>query len=84
MERDTTFVVSLFLQGSKYPALCSDTAGAGDNFAAGFLCALLEGSSLFDCCRFAAATAALSISQMGASSRAISREQVDALLKKIS
>ena len=30
MERDTTFVVSLFLQGSKYPTLCSDTAGAGD------------------------------------------------------
>lgn len=66
------------------PARALDTTGAGDNFAAGFLCALLEGSSLFDCCRFAAATAALSISQMGASSRAISREQVDALLKKIS
>lgn len=66
------------------PARALDTTGAGDNFAAGFLCALLEGKSLFDCCRFAAATAALSISQMGASSRVISREQVDALLKKIS
>ena len=66
------------------PAQALDTTGAGDNFVAGFLCARLEDRTLFDCCRFAAATAALSISQVGASSRPISREQVDALLKKIS
>ena len=32
MERDTTFVVSLFLQGSKYPTLCSDTGVLGVEF----------------------------------------------------
>ena len=66
------------------PARVLDTTGAGDNFLSGFLCALLEGRGLYDCCRFAAATAALAISQVGASGAVGSREEVDALLRKIS
>lgn len=43
-----------------------DTTGAGDSFAAGFLYGLSEGFSLFDCGRFACATASCTIESMGA------------------
>ena len=46
---------------------CIDTTGAGDNFAAGFLSALLDGRSFADCARYANACAAISVETVGAS-----------------
>lgn len=43
-----------------------DTIGAGDNFASGFIAALLEGKNLRECARFANATAAISVLSVGA------------------
>lgn len=43
-----------------------DTTGAGDCFAAGFLCALSEGRPLAECGRFACAVASCSVDQVGA------------------
>ncbi len=49
----------------KVPAVAGitaiDTIGAGDNFASGFIAALLEGKNLRECARFANATAAISV-----------------------
>ena len=42
-----------------------DTIGAGDNFASGFISALLEGKRLEECARFANATAAISVLSVG-------------------
>ena len=53
-----------------------DTTGAGDNFVAGFITALLDQKSLYDCCRFGSATAAVNILEMGANSGVRSKEQV--------
>lgn len=53
-----------------------DTTGAGDNFVAGFISFLLEGHDLYDCAKFACATAAYSIKSLGATGANISREKV--------
>jgi sugar/nucleoside kinase (ribokinase family) len=53
-----------------------DTTGAGDNFAAGFMAALLEGNSIEECCRFAAATAGIAVRSLGANTGVTSRRQV--------
>lgn len=54
----------------KVPAVAGitaiDTIGAGDNFASGFIAALLEGKNLRECARFANATAAISVLSVGA------------------
>lgn len=55
---------------------CIDTTGAGDNFAAGFFAALLDGRDFTDCARFANATAAISIETIGASTGVSSIAQV--------
>ena len=47
-----------------------DTTGAGDNFAAGFIDALLRGESLIDCARWGNAVASLCVEQVGATSGA--------------
>jgi len=54
-----------------------DTTGAGDNFLAGFICALLEGKPLIACCRYACGVAAVSIQSRGASTGVKSRQQVE-------
>jgi len=56
---------------------CVDTTGAGDNFASGFICALLEGKSLYECGAFANAVASLSVEKIGATTGVVSRSQVD-------
>lgn len=56
---------------------CIDTIGAGDNFASGFISAILEGKSLKDCGRFANAVASISVESSGATTGVQSREQVD-------
>lgn len=47
-------------------AVCVDTTGAGDNFAAGFLYALSENMALPSCGRFANAAASIAIAAAGA------------------
>lgn len=47
-------------------AICIDTTGAGDNFAAGFLYGLIKKKPLYECGRLANETAARCIAKMGA------------------
>ncbi|MFA7196903.1 MAG: PfkB family carbohydrate kinase, partial [Anaerovoracaceae bacterium] len=58
-----------------------DTTGAGDNFAAGFIAALMEGKAPEDCARFANAVAACSVRYVGASGLT-GRAEVEALLAR--
>ena len=57
-----------------------DTTGAGDNFAAGFIRGLLDGKDLAGCCEFAAGTAGIAISVMGANTGVQSYHQVDSFI----
>lgn len=57
-----------------------DTIGAGDNFAAGFISALLEGKPLCECALFANATAAISVLSVGATTGVKNRKLVEQLL----
>lgn len=43
-----------------------DTTGAGDNFAAGFMCALYEGLSFEECAMYANAVASICVQHVGA------------------
>ncbi|MFT0848654.1 carbohydrate kinase family protein [Actinomycetaceae bacterium L2_0104] len=54
-----------------------DTTGAGDNFAAGFIRALLDGKSAQECAVFANAVAAVSVGGLGATEGVRSKAQVD-------
>ena len=57
---------------------CVDTTGAGDNFAAAFLCALLEGRDFPECARFANAAASVCVESVGATTGIQTRDAVDA------
>ena len=61
---------------------CVDTTGAGDNFAAGFISAILDGENLEGCARFANATASIACSVYGANYGVTSKEQVLALCRR--
>ena len=61
-----------------------DTIGAGDNFAAGFVAALLDGLTFPEAARFANATAAISVGAPGSTNGVQSKEQVEALLRQAS
>ena len=54
-----------------------DTTGAGDNFAAGFICAMLDGKSLRERLIFASAASAIAIQVVGASTGVQSKQQVE-------
>ncbi|HJB30033.1 MAG TPA: sugar kinase [Candidatus Blautia faecavium] len=58
-----------------------DTIGAGDNFAAGFIAALLEGKNLRECGEFANVTASVSVQSIGATTGVVSRQQVEERLE---
>jgi 2-dehydro-3-deoxygluconokinase len=58
-----------------------DTVGAGDSFDAGFLCAQLEGKTLGESARFAAAAAALTCTGTGPLEKMPHRDVVDEFLK---
>lgn len=61
-----------------YPdANCIDTTGAGDNFASGFICGLLEGQPLEECAQMANCAASLAIEAVGATRGVQSRQQVE-------
>lgn len=53
-----------------------DTIGAGDNFVAGFITAILDGLSIEECARFANATAAISVGAIGSTGGVHSKQQV--------
>ena len=53
-----------------------DTTGAGDNFASGFIAALLEGRDHAYCCKFGNAVASVSIQSLGANTGVRDRQQV--------
>ncbi len=57
-----------------------DTIGAGDNFAAGFVAALLDGYSFAEAARFANATAAISVSAAGSTGGVKNKQQVCEIL----
>ncbi len=59
-----------------------DTIGAGDNFASGFIFALLQGKDVYDCGVFANCTAAISVQHPGATTGVKSRTQVEEMLEK--
>lgn len=56
---------------------CVDTTGAGDCFAAGFLCGISEGRSLRECAVLANACGSLAVQQMGAVTGIRDRKQVE-------
>jgi sugar/nucleoside kinase (ribokinase family) len=60
-----------------YEAPVIDTTGAGDNFVAGFICAVLDDMAFRDCADFANAAASISVGVLGAHGGVKSREQVD-------
>jgi ribokinase len=57
-----------------------DTTGAGDAFNGGFATALAAGQALDDALRFAAATAALSVTKHGTAASMPTRAEIDRLL----
>lgn len=59
-----------------------DTIGAGDNFASGFITAILDGKNILECAQYANVTAAISVQSLGATTGVRNKEQVDELLKK--
>lgn len=66
-----------------YPhSKCIDTIGAGDNFASGFICALLEGKDFKTCGEFANAVASISVEHVGATTGVRNREQVEERYQK--
>lgn len=66
------FFVSPAVKGTKV----IDTIGAGDNFAAGFITALLDGKNLEECAKFANATASISVESEGATAGVKDKNQV--------
>ena len=54
-----------------------DTTGAGDNFVAGFLHAVLYGWDLIKCCEYANAVGAISTTKIGATTAVESESQVN-------
>ena len=59
-----------------------DTIGAGDNFAAGFVTALLDGMDFAGAARFANATASISVGAPGSTNGVRSKEQVMEFLRQ--
>jgi sugar/nucleoside kinase (ribokinase family) len=68
------------LRTPAYPVQEVDPTGAGDCFDAGFLCGLLEGRSLAECGKLAAAAGALNAAAFGPMEGKISPESVKELL----
>ncbi len=70
--KNEALVVPIF-QGVK----AIDTIGAGDNFASGFIAALVEGKSLRECGEYANVTASIAIQSIGATTGVKNRKMVD-------
>ena len=63
-----------------FPTRVVDTIGAGDTFAAGFMCARVRGYELVDCLRWGCAAGALSATQAGGLAGQPTADAVEALL----
>lgn len=63
-----------------FPVKALDSTGAGDNFAAGFISALLHGEDFYQCCRFGTAAAAVCVTATGSTAAVKDREQILAFL----
>lgn len=63
-------------------SVCVDTIGAGDNFEAGFITAILEGKDFRSCAEFAHSVASISVESAGATAGVRSREQVEERYQK--
>ena len=59
-----------------------DSTGAGDTFNGAFAVALLEGKQMNDACKFACASAALSVTKLGAQVGMPDRKEVETFLKE--
>lgn len=59
-----------------------DTIGAGDNFASGFITALLEGKDIRECGIYANCTAAVSVQYIGATDGVRNKAMVEGMLGK--
>lgn len=59
-----------------------DTIGAGDNFASGFISALLEGKDLRECAIYANCTVAVSVQYVGATGGVKNKQMVEDMLAK--
>jgi len=62
---------------------CLDTTGAGDTFAAALQAAILEGRSLAECGAYANAAASICVEQLGATTAALERREIDRRIKYI-
>ncbi|MBR1759354.1 MAG: carbohydrate kinase family protein [Lachnospiraceae bacterium] len=62
-------------------ARCVDETGAGDNFAAGFICGLLERKSFLECAQYATAVASICIEHVGTCEGVKNREMVEERLQ---
>lgn len=56
---------------------CLDTTGAGDNFAAAFIAAVLEGRSFRECGAFANAVASICVESLGSTTAKLDRAEAD-------
>ena len=65
-----------------YPVKVKDPTGAGDSFDGAFLCGLIEGKSIHDAGKYAAAAAALNAAAFGPMEGNISRETVNDMIMK--
>jgi ribokinase len=63
-----------------FPVEVKDTTAAGDTFNAGLAVALAEGAAIEHALRFASASAAISVTRLGAQASAPTRGEVDAFL----
>ena len=59
-----------------------DATGAGDSYDGAFLCGLLEGKSIEETMKMAAAAGALNTAAFGPMEGKISRETIEAMIEK--
>lgn len=71
-----------YLVPAYHNAKAIDTIGAGDNFVAGFITAILDGLSLEECGKFANVTASVSVECVGATTGVRNRQQVDSRMQE--
>ncbi|MEL7656212.1 MAG: sugar kinase [Bacillota bacterium] len=64
-----------------YPAKVIDTTGAGDNFTAGFIAAILDDLTLAECGAFANAAAGVSTESVGATEGVKNKQQIEVYQK---
>lgn len=76
--RDGTEMIVPAMQG----ITAIDTIGAGDNFASGFIAALLEGRSLKECGEYGNVAASLAVTSIGATTGVTSRALFDEQLEQ--